>query len=261
MVEKFKEDIPRIRAYAPERWVMLRNYQISMLFEEVEPFSKLLQEKFPDGVFLSPESYGYNGKRYPNSVLTYPSPVVAGEAHNRPYAYFRVPWLEDSDLPTPIRLLGFYDTPDYADPSLFRRLGRRIEISWPSRGMQPTILGRMKRKITDQGFDLISSYLKISALFDSRDNDVIQFLGEIEQMLISLTTCDFASYDPYSGALINPNRRSSSNRFTTGVVRYAALHDRTYLGTCHKRGKPVEVMGVRPDLRAAIRIEAGLPVD
>jgi hypothetical protein len=49
MADKFKEDIPRIQAYAPERWVLLRNYQIGMLFEEVEPFSKLLQEKYPDG--------------------------------------------------------------------------------------------------------------------------------------------------------------------------------------------------------------------
>jgi hypothetical protein len=54
VVEKFKENIPRIQAYAPERWVMLRNYQISMLFEEVEQFSELLREKYPDGVFLSP---------------------------------------------------------------------------------------------------------------------------------------------------------------------------------------------------------------
>lgn len=41
MVEKFKEDIPRIRAYAPERRVLLRNYHISMLFEEVEQFNSV----------------------------------------------------------------------------------------------------------------------------------------------------------------------------------------------------------------------------
>lgn len=267
MAEKFKKDYPRIRAYAPERWVLLRYYQISMLFEEVEQFSKMLQQKYPDGLFLSPWAYNYNEKKYPQSVPTYPNLLAAGASRRTSHAYFRVPWPEDDALPKPIRILGFYDTPDNPDPFLFHRVGRRIEISWPweSRKSKPTITVAAKEKVDDEktgGYvDFVNSYLKITALFDSRDPDIIQFLDEIEQMLIDMTTCDFATYDLYSGELINPKRQNKSQRYSASVIRYAALHDRTYLGTCQKCGKPTELMGVRPELRASIRAEVGLPID
>jgi hypothetical protein len=267
MIWKFKEDHPRIRAYAPERWVLLRYYNIAMLLEEVEQFGRMLQQKYPDGVFLSPEAYGYSGKQYPSSVSTYPDLFTAGATRRTSYAYFRVPWPEDEGLPEPIRLLGLYDTPDTPDPALFRRLGRRIKVSWPgeTRKFGPTLLGRWKEKDgvpkVDHDYDLMNSYLKITALFDSRDPDILQFLGEIEQMLLDMTTCEFAVYDASSGALINPSKRNKSQRYTDGVIRYAALHDQIYLGTCHKRGHPLELKGVKPEVRAAIRAEAGLGPD
>lgn len=242
---------------------MLRYYHVMMLFDEVEQFSQMLQQKYPGGVFLSADAYGYSGKQYPSSVATYASPLAAGAATNYGSAYFRVPWPEDDALPEPIRLLGFYDTPDNPDPFLFHRLGRRIEISWPKRPQsKPTITKLAKETPDDERtggkIDLISSYLKITALFDSRDPDIIQFLDEIEQMLISMTTCEFATYDLYSGALINPKRRDKTQRFSAGVMRYAALHERTYLGTYDKPGRPIELMGVQPELRAAIRVAARL---
>ena len=267
MAWTFKQDHPRIRAYAPERWVLLRYYRIMMLFEEVEQFSKMLQQKYPDGVFLSPWAYSYNEKKYPQSVPTYPNLLAAGASRRTSHAYFRVPWPEDEGLPEPIRLLGLYDTPDTPDPILFRRLGRRIEISWPweSRRSKPTITVAAKEKPNDEktgGYiDLINSYLKITVLFDSRDPDIIQFLDEIEHILIDMTTCDFATYDLYTGELINPKRQDKSQRYSAGVIRYAALHDRTFLGACHKPGKPPELKGVRPELRAAMRVEAGLNPD
>jgi hypothetical protein len=266
MAEKFKKDYPRIRAYAPERWVVLRYYHLMMLRDEVEQFSQMRQQKYPDGVFLSADAYGYSGKQYPSSVTTYPSPLAAGAAKNHGSAYFRVPWPEDNALPEPIRRLGFYDTPDNPDPFLFHRLGRRIQISWPSerRKSKPTITVAAKETVDGEktgGYvDLISSQLKISALFDSRDPDTIQFLNEIEQMLIDMTTCDFATYDLYSGVLINPKRHDKSQRYSAGVIRYAALHNRIYLGTFKKKGAPIELMGVKPELRAAIRAGAGLPI-
>lgn len=238
-----------------------------MLFEEVDQFGKILLEKYPEGVFLSPWAYSHNEKRYPKSVLTYPNLVEAGNSRKTSHAYFRVPWPEDRALPEPIRLLGFYDTPDYPDPSLFRRLGRRIKISWPweSRKSRPTVMGPQKEKASNQerdhGYDLINSHLKISALFDNRDTDIIRFLDEIEQILLDITTCEFASYDPDSGAIINAKRQNKAQRYTAGVLRYAALQDRIYLGTLYKNGMPVELMGVRPEVRAAIRAEAGLPID
>lgn len=266
MIWKFKEDVPRIRAYAPERWVLFRYYQIAMLFEEMEQLSTLLQQKYPKGVFLSSRAYGYSGKKYPNSVETFLSPIAAGAAYNSGEAYFRVPWPEDEGLPEPIRLLGLYDIPGTPDPALFRRLGRRIKISWPSNSQfGPTVLGRWRdpdrAPQAEFNYDLMNSYLKISALFDSRDPDVLQFLDEIEQMLLDMTTSEFAVYDGLNGALINPGKRNKSQRYTDGVIRYAALHDRVYLGICSKRGQPVELKGVKPDVCAAIRTEAGLPIN
>lgn len=53
MVEKFKKDYPRIRRYAPERWVVLRHYQVMMLFDEVDQFSQMLRRKYPGGALFS----------------------------------------------------------------------------------------------------------------------------------------------------------------------------------------------------------------
>jgi hypothetical protein len=265
--DKFKEDVPRTRQYAPERWVLLRNYQIKMLHEEVEPFSNMLQQKYPDGIFLSPRAYEHRERKYPSSVQTYPSLLAAGASDKRTNAFFRVPWPEDDGLPDPIRLLGFYERPLIPDPSLFRRIGRRIEISWPWEGskLKPTRTATARVKSDDEKsggeIEIMNTRLIIRVTFDSRDPDIVQFLNEIEQMLIDMTTSEYATYDMYTGALINAKRRRESQRYSAGVIRHAALHDRTYLDVYFKRDQVPQLIGVRPELRASIRAEAGLPIE
>ncbi|MBK8160825.1 MAG: hypothetical protein IPK59_19370 [Rhodospirillaceae bacterium] len=263
---KFKADYFPAPRKSPQGWKRLRQLEVAMLEEEVDILSEKLLDRFPEGRMFSEKYHrGKSASWIGTEGIQFASTLTAASrAGNTVQAVFRVPWPIDILSGDPIRLIGGVEVSQLENRAHFRQMGRCIAVSWQSQQQKPIIrvpvLKEQNGHQVDYSFDLVHTPLTINALFDAEDAEVTSFLDEVEKILLEMTTCDFASYDLYTHALINPKRHRSTDRRSAGVVRYAALHDNTYLGFCGPRGIVSEVMGVRPDIRAALRGEAGLTV-
>lgn len=274
MADKFKSSWKPVPRSEPDNWKRGIAYQIAMMPEEVDGFGVSLVRRFRNSIIYSSRIQPRIGEsRKIDSSSIYGDPnatgkifeslLDAGRATNKAQAYFRQPWPQEMELSDEdkIKTMTYRDGILEGNHDTFRRMGRCLEISW-STGYKPTsdYLFREKRdtKILECEFSLVSSSVTVNFIYDCEDPETVLFLNDVEIFLLEITTCDFASYDPCTHEIINPKRRDASQRRSVGVVRYASLNDHVYFDFCHRNGKPPEVTGPRPEVRAAFRKEAGL---
>lgn len=256
-----------MRRSAAHKWLGAVRFTIETTYGEVNKIGETFLQEFPTGLLI-PRRY-YRGAAYWDDKTNAGEPVIfadsvvaAGAVDNAAECYFRVPWPEDVASGNPKRMLGVECISSALDdPADMRRLGRYLNFGWFSvdSGTTKLDLKKSQHKVSrDCTIHLVGRDLTVTTLYDKEDLGMLQFVRQVEEVLSRVTTCDFASYDPCTGYIINAHRRDASRRRTEGVVRYASLHDQTYFGFCNKRGADWEVMGPRPEVRAAFRREAGL---
>jgi hypothetical protein len=272
MNERFKSTWMPVPRSDSERWKRGVVYEFAILPEEIDGFGTVLAQRFPGGVI------------YPSRLRTEPawlskddslrtqdtprmksglfhSLLEAGQAANSASAHFRQPWPRDTASGDEGRLVSYREELLNGGHDAFRRMGRCLHVSWWT-GDTPLSERRFRERrgteSLDCEFHFIASSVNVNFIYDCEDPEIVSFLSDLEAFLLEYTTCDFASYDPCTHEVINPKRRDTSQRRSIGVVRYASLHDRIYFDYCHREGKPPEVMGPRPEIRAAFRREAGL---
>ncbi|WP_374367477.1 hypothetical protein [Dongia sp.] len=257
MNQRFKSTWMPVPRSDSERWKRGVIYEFAILPEEIDGFGIALEQRFPGSVI------------YPSRLRTEPTRLSgffhslreAGQAANSASAHFRQPWPDDTASGDERRLVSYREELLGGGHDAFRRMGRCLHVSWWT-GRTPILERRFKERrnneMLDCEFYFIASSMKVNFIYDCDDPEVVLFLRDLEAFLLEITTCDFASYDPCTHEVINPKRRDASQRRSVGVVRHASLHDRIYFDYCHREGKPPEVMGPRPEIRAAFRREAGL---
>ena len=273
MTEKFKSNWKPIPRSEPDGWKRGIVFEITMMPEEIDTFGIGLKERFSNGLIYSsriqPPMQGIRRKIDASSIYGDPnakgkifdSLLHAGRVTNKAQAFFRQPWPEEMAFGDEDSMMNYRERIVEANHEEFRRMGRCLAISWwTTAGLLSEHRFRERRdnEMLDCEFRFVASSLKVNFIYDCEDSEVVSFLGDVEAFLVEITTCDFASYDPCTQEVINPSRRNASQRRSAGVVRYASLHDRTYFDFCHRNGQPPEVMGPRPEVRAAFRKEAGL---
>lgn len=269
MTNKFKSSWTVAPRSPSENWKRGVVFEFDMLPDEIDSFGIALIERFPGGLIYSlARSEGTNPKtahlspRLHGQITS--SLLEAGRIANTAYAFFRQPWPEDNASGDIDRLLSYRDASVFCGHDSFRRIGRCLQISWWT-GFSPLIRKRIQMNRNGQStscsFEFVQSAVMVNSIYDREDQEVTSFLAEVEKLLCAITSGDFASYDPCSDEVINSSRYNASQRRSAGIVRYAALRERTYFDFCHRQGRPPEVMGVRPELRAKLRAEAGLPID
>lgn len=272
MNQRFKSTWMPIPRSDSEHWKRGVIYEFAILPEEIDGFGVALEQRFPGGV-IYPSRLRTEPARLSkdNSLQMRDAPRVkgdlfrslreAGQAANSASAHFRQPWPDDIASGDERRLVSYRKELLSGGRDAFRQMGRCLHVSWWT-GRTPTLECRFKERrnneILDCEFHFIASSVKVNFIYDCGDPEVVSFLSDLEAFLLEITKCDFASYDPCTHEVINPKRRDASQRRSVGVVRYASLHDRIYFDYCHREGKPPEVMGPRPEIRAAFRREAGL---
>jgi hypothetical protein len=272
MPEKFKSTwVPAPRS-PTERWKQAVAYEIGMLPDEVDAFGNMLKCQFPGGIIYTSPVYASPARAIkldpveinrdlPPKGRCFSSLLEAGLATDRSYAFFRQPWPEELESGDEERMMNYRDSVGLGSHQDYRRMGRCFMISWHDRDIK--LSSSRFRQRRDEGvveceFRFITSAVTINLHYDDEDDEVVSFVHAVEDLLRQVTTCDFASYDPCTHEVINMARRDASQPRSIGVVRYASLNDRIYFGWCHRNGRPPEVMGPRPEVRAAFRREAGL---
>lgn len=273
MAEKFKSTWKPVPRSEPDGWKRGIAFEVTMMPEEIDTFGVGLKERFSSGLIYSsriqPPMQEVKSKMDASSIYGDPntkgkvfdSLLDAGRATNAAQAFFRQPWPEEMALGDEDSLMNYRERILEANHEAFRRMGRCLAISWwatPGLRSGHRFRERRDNEVLDCEFHFVASSLKVNFIYDCEDPEAVSFSGDVEAFLLELTTCDFASYDPCTHEIINPNRRNTSQRRSTGVVRYASLHDRVYFDFCHQNGRPPEVMGPRPEVRVAYRKEAGL---
>lgn len=273
MPDRFKSTWVPVPRSPTESWKQAVSYEVGMLPDELDDFGVALKRKFPGGIiYVAPmhpppkwESaaqpiqdnveFSVKGKRFDSFM-------EAGLATNQAHALFRFPWPDEFETGDKDSMLNDREAIGRGSHQDYRRMGRCFQISWSGRNTE--FSPHRFREHRDSGetldceFRFITSSIKISIHYDAEDAEVVSFLHDVENVLLQNTTCDFASYDPCTHEIINPNRQDATQRRSLGMVRYASLNDHTYFGWCHRNGRPPEVMGPRPEVRAAFRREAGL---
>jgi hypothetical protein len=269
MPNKFKTNWSLAPRSSAEKWKGGVTFTFEMRIEEIDALGQKLLECFPGSIFYS--------KRINLSKDTSPKSAHSGPfAHgtigqsirnlaqqtNSASVYFRHPWPEDYTSGSLDDLQNYQDQIAAGGRREFRRIGRCVAVSF-SPTSATTFAHKLSREVDGRveyaNFSLISSSVTISAVHDREDPEVTAFLDDIEGTVCEVTTSDFASYDPFTRKVINPMRRDATQRRSAGIVRYVALNEAVYFGFCHRGNNPPELMGVRPELRSAIRAEAGLP--
>lgn len=260
----FRSNFVPIRRSPEHKWIGGVTFTVEVMHDDVNRFGEDLLQEFPNGLFF-PTKY-HHGERYWGEEENAKAPVefasslrAAGEAHNSAESYFRVPWPEDLASGDVKRLIGTDGSSFYEDREHMRLRGRLLRCGWPYSELTKLHLKKTQLKVShDCTIDLVGREFTVTVLYSKDDPEVLNFVRQVENLLLRFTSCDFASHDPCTGIIINENRRDASRRRTESVVRYASLNDRTYFGFCSKRGAECEVMGPRPEVRAAFRKEAGL---
>jgi len=269
MPNKFKTNWSPAPRSSTEKWKGGITLTFEMCIEEIDALGRKLLERFP-GSLLYSKRINLSKDASPKSA--YGGPFAHGntgqsirdlaQQTNSASVYFRYPWPEDFVAGSRDDLQSYQDKVSAGGRSDFRRIGRCLAISFSP--TPPTILRHKLRQEVDghvewAEFSFVSSAVTVSIVYDPEDPEVEDFLGDLEHTVSEVTTSEFASYDPFTGRVINPARRYATQRRSAGIIRCAALHEQCYFGFCHRGGNPPEVMGVKPELRVAIRSEAGLP--
>jgi hypothetical protein len=266
---KYTEEVS-IGGIRQRPWRRRVSFAFDILREEIDDLGAMLLRHFPGSVIFPSELLDDENEKHlerMRGVGKSPQPrffrslLEASAAGEECITYFRFPWPEDLASGDDRQLAFDQHAGRLITHQDYRRFGRCLKFTWPVESHPATELTMGSPDDPDESvhwFSYIDHYVSIGTVYDNEDPETVSFVDEIEQLIVNMTSCDYATYDIWTHEVDNADCRDETARRTIGILRYASLHDRTYLAFEQGPDSMSKLRGVRPEDRDAILKEAGL---
>lgn len=244
--------------------------QFDILREEIDALGAMLLQHFPGSVIFPSEILDGDDESHVDRIhgaaespqpMLFRSLLEASEAGEECTAYFRFPWPEELASGDARQLAYDHHARKMVTHDDYRRFGRCLRISWPAESEPIADLTMLPPDGPEEEvhwFSYIKHSVEINSAYDLEDPEAVSFINEVEQLIVNMTSCDYATYDIWTHEIDKADCRDEEERRTAGVLRLASLRERTYLAFEQGCDRMSRLRGVRPEVRDAIRREAGL---